>query len=307
MKYRSLLFLTFLSTFTLTIVAAQQQGDTLFVPKNTHQTFTGESTPVVAIDEAHHNFHTKDSRYLPFAMVLESDGCTVRKNTEKFSAASLQSIDVLVVSNALHEKNVGNLGGSWDLPNYDAFDRSEIEAIYTWVKNGGSLLLIADHMPFPRAAEALAAIFGFQFNNGYARDKTNPRSVFSVENGQLIDHAIRRGKQPSETIDSIRTFTGQAFLPPPAAKPLLQFKSPAVSLMPAKSWDLQEDTPAISIDQWSQGATLEFGKGRIAVFGEAAMFTAQYAQGNWFGMKSKGAEQNEQFLLNVVHWLVSEQ
>jgi len=35
------------------------------------------------------------------------------------------------------------------------------------------------------------------------------------------------------------------------------------------------------------------------------MFTAQLAgqDGQWFGLASPGAEQNQQFLLNVTHWL----
>jgi len=43
----------------------------------------------------------------------------------------------------------------------------------------------------------------------------------------------------------------------------------------------------------------------VAVFGEAAMFTVQYVKDHdaWFGLKAEGAEQNEQFLLNVMHWL----
>ena len=75
--------------------------------------------------------------------------------------------------------------------------------------------------------------------------------------------------------------------------------------MPAKSWDIHENTPAISVKGWYQGAVLDFHKGRVAVFGEAAMFTAQYVKDNnaWFGLKAEGAEQNEQFLLNIMHWL----
>ena len=56
-----------------------------------------------------------------------------------------------------------------------------------------------------------------------------------------------------------------------------------------------------------QGAVLRFGKGRVAVFGEAAMFSAQ----EWItkdervlmGMNRPDAAQNPQFLLNVMHWL----
>ena len=47
------------------------------------------------------------------------------------------------------------------------------------------------------------------------------------------------------------------------------------------------------------------GAGRLAVFGEAGMFTAQLAGDNKrkMGMTAPGAEENYQFLLNVMHWL----
>ena len=59
------------------------------------------------------------------------------------------------------------------------------------------------------------------------------------------------------------------------------------------------------MDGWSQGAVLEFGDGRVAVFAEAMMFTSQVyvPTGEKMGLVSKGAEDNEQFLLNIMHWL----
>jgi hypothetical protein len=50
---------------------------------------------------------------------------------------------------------------------------------------------------------------------------------------------------------------------------------------------------------------LNIGKGRVAVFGEAAMFSAQLAgpKKSPMGMNAPIAKQNPQFLLNVMHWL----
>ena len=52
------------------------------------------------------------------------------------------------------------------------------------------------------------------------------------------------------------------------------------------------------------GAVLQYGKGRVAVFGEAAMLTAQLQgpEKNPMGM-NQGPQQNPQFLLNIIHWL----
>ena len=56
-----------------------------------------------------------------------------------------------------------------------------------------------------------------------------------------------------------------------------------------------------------QGAVFRYGKGRVAVFGEAAMFSAQKITRedgiSYMGMNRDDASQNPQFLLNVMHWL----
>jgi len=290
--------LLFLSTYT---AHAYQRGDFEFTPQNTQVTYTHDNAPVVFLDEAHHNFHTANGRYQPFTKILTSDGYVVKRNLLPFSAESLGGADILVISNALNEKNINN----WDLPNYSAFTRAEVEAIYTWVQKGGSLFLIADHMPFPKASESLAAIFGFQFNNGYAKNLNNKAQLFTRLDGTLATHAIFSGSNKSHKVDTVKAFTGQAFLSPPNAKPLLIFDKYSVSSMPSKSWSFIKNTPKIPVDGWHQGATLEFGKGRIVVFGEAAMFTAQVSGKQKFkmGVIAKGAEQNERFLLNIMLWL----
>ena len=101
------------------------------------------------------------------------------------------------------------------------------------------------------------------------------------------------------------TFTGSAFQIGKGAEPLLVFGKGVVSLMPQVAWQFKPDTPEVSVEGWAQGAALRFGKGRVALFGEAAMFTAQLAgpQRTRVGMNSPDAPQNAQLLLNVLHWL----
>jgi hypothetical protein len=56
----------------------------------------------------------------------------------------------------------------------------------------------------------------------------------------------------------------------------------------------------------AQGIAMPFGKGRLAMFGEGAMFSAQVAtlEGEPFkvGMNVPGND-DRQFALNVMHWL----
>ena len=76
-------------------------------------------------------------------------------------------------------------------------------------------------------------------------------------------------------------------------------------LMPEVAWQFSKLTPSISASGMLQGAAIRFGKGRVAAFGEAAMFSAQLAGPNRAaaGMNDPRAPQNPQFLLNVLHWL----
>ena len=76
-------------------------------------------------------------------------------------------------------------------------------------------------------------------------------------------------------------------------------------LLPEVAWQFDDATPRLSGEGKLQGALLEIGQGRVAVFGEAAMFTAQLAgpQAVPMGLNAPGAEQNKQFALNVIHWL----
>jgi hypothetical protein len=286
----------------VTPAAAQQRADTTFQPIVENPAYPFGTGPVVLLDAAHHNFHTLDGRFMAFGRVLQLDGYVVRSSDVPFSSLALEGADILVISNALNERNVED----WSLPTPSAFTAEEIEAVRDWVAGGGSLWLIADHMPMPGAASDLAAAFGFRFNNGFAFDTTSRDvTIFRRSDGSLRDHPITSGRHVGERVDSIRTFTGQAFQAGEGAEPLFVFRRPTTAFMPAVAWEFNEDTQTIPVDGWLQGAVAKVGNGRVAVFGEAAMFTAQWAgRGtSWFGLRSPGAEHNQQFLLNVAHWL----
>lgn len=276
---------------------AQQVADTLFSPAIVNPAYAPGKGSVVLLDEAHHNFHTKGGRFKPFARVLEKDGYVVNASAENFTADLLSKGKILVIANALHASNEQQ----WTLPTPSAFTDEEIEAVNDWVKRGGSLFLIADHMPFPGAAEKLAASFGFKFYNGFAVKKMG-KDIFSPGKG-LLESSITKGRNEGEKITSLQTFTGQAFDIPEAAQPVVILNSSYQVKMPQMAWDFKKDTPTISGDKKVQGAYMNYGQGRIVIFGEAAMFTAQLQGKSKMGMNKKSASQNARFLLNVIHWL----
>ena len=290
----------------MTVAAYSQQiADPDFKPLIKQPAYAEGHGPLVLVDAAHNNFHTVDGRYQPFGELLRRDGYVVRGSTEKFSLAALKDAKVLVISNALNDRNAND----WSLPTPSAFTDEEIAAVREWVNKGGSLFLIADHMPMAGAAQKLGEAFGIRWNNGFAVDakvQSGGRLVFKRSDGSLKDHAVTRGRSSEERIDTVVTFTGSAFqLLDKRAQALAVFPSQIVALMPQVAGQFKDDTPRVPVGGWSQLAVMKFGKGRIALSGEAAMFSAQVSgpNRNKMGMNSPDAPQNVQFLLNLMHWL----
>ncbi|MEZ6022977.1 MAG: hypothetical protein R3C16_06095 [Hyphomonadaceae bacterium] len=275
--------------------AAQQVADPLVDLSVAQPAFAANAGPHVVIDGAHNNFHTADGRYSPFATLLRNDGFRVDGSEAPFSDESLAGVDILVIANPLADENVG----AWVTPNPSAFSAEEIAAVRRFVERGGALMLIADHMPFAGAAQDLAATFGFTFENGFAMRQGNGADLFTRQNGGLTDDPLLSG------LARLRTFTGSAFTAPEGARALIRLDRRYTVLLPHEAWAFEDDTPRTPGEGKLQGAVMEFGQGRVAMFGEAAMFTAQVAgPQQWpVGLRAPGAEHNKQFALNVVRWL----
>lgn len=304
MTHKSAGFVLLAGVLVLSIRStAQQVPDTLFKANVGSPAYAVGDGPTVLIDEGHHNFHTMGGRYLPFARFLQKDGYVVQPHRGRCTPEELGRAKILVISNALAGENEND----WNLPTPSAFDSAEIAAVRDWVNKGGSLLLIADHMPFPGASGELAAEFGILMGNGFALEKEteNGRMRFTRSDGSLADHPITRGRNAAERIDSVIAFTGQAFRLHGRGEALMTLGGNIVLLMPEVAWQFSKLTPSMSASGMLQGAVVQFGGGRVAVFGEAAMFSAQLAGPDRtpIGMNSPSAPQNAQFLLNIVHWL----
>ncbi len=173
-------------------------------------------------------------------------------------------------------------------------------------REGGSLFLIADHAPFPGAVGELAKAFGVVFCNGHAQDGNWQRGpgTFTYQTG-LKESTITRGRSDDEKVAKVTAFTGSAFKPPRGAIPVLVFAPNSVAVERMGVGRGRGETRKVPIEGWCQGAVLKVGEGRVAVFGEAAMFSAQLAGPGKrpTGMNAPEAGQNYKLLLNVLHWL----
>jgi len=275
-------------------IAQQQHADAHFTPRVPHPAYAGDG-PVVAIDQAHRNFHTLEGRYAPFGRLLTADGYRVRASTAPFSAQALGEVNVLVIANALSATR----GTS-------AFAPDEIASVRQWVENGGSLLLIADHAPFGSAAKALAAAFGVNLDTGFAVVRQDGTTTANIQfRGRLLgQHPILEGRDASERIKAVQSFTGESLSVPAGATELLILPRDAIGVLNRD--DIQTLARGGSVDGMriggrAQAIAFNFGRGRVVVAGEAAMFTEQdFLWGDHVGLTT---EDDQQFALNVLHWL----
>ncbi|NOT33183.1 MAG: hypothetical protein HOP12_03335 [Candidatus Eisenbacteria bacterium] len=284
--------------------AAQQIADTTFTPPIPTPDYAAGAGPVVLIDEGHHNFHTRTGRFTAFARLAARNGYAVGSHSTRFTLESLAPARVLVISNAIEARNES----AWRLPVWSAFDSAEVRVVERWVRDGGSLLLIADHMPFGGAAELLAAAFGVYLSNGFAEDSSG-ESEFVVRrsSGRLAPHAITDGRNAAERVDSVKIFTGQAFRAPASAEPLLMMGERSVVRLPEEAWKFSAATPRVRADGLLLGAALRHGRGRVVVYGEAAMLTAQLAgpSRERVGMNAPEAAHHARLVLNTLRWLAA--
>ena len=230
--------------------------------------------PVVAIDQAHRNFHAMDGQYAPFAALLTADGYRVRANTAPITAAALAGVDVLVIANAR--------GAA---PGADAFSGAEADALHAWVSAGRSLLLIADHAPFGPAApvargavrrrhgQGLCLVVG---PPGRAADRIADRIQPARRSAA---HPIIAGRGGGETIrraeDLHRPVARAAGRRDRAADdPARRARGRRTA---ADRRAAPGSRPARRNDAGGrvQGLAMPLGKGRVVVMGEAGMFSAR--------------------------------
>jgi len=288
---------------------AQQEplSDPAFDPSVARPAYALESGPRTAFDEAHFNYHTAGGRYKAFADLLTRDGYRLSSNRERFSAAMLRSVDLVVIANALGAADPAVAAAS-----SPAFTEREATSLAKWVRQGGALLLISDHQPTGAAAQILATRLGVRMSNATVVDTTAANHLqgrfetnleFTRANGLLKDHAITRGRDSTERIDRVVAFGGQSLKGPHVAVCLLALGPAAFEVRPPSR---ERATPV----GHCMATAFPLGRGRVVVTGEAGMLSAQLvtedgADGKTthpWGMNWPGID-NRQLALNIARWL----
>jgi len=260
--------------------------------------------PVILLDAAHHNFHVTEGFIEPFAELAASDGYQARVGASEFTPEYLRSFDIVMIITALPFEFTSKT----EVTTETTFTGSEIEALYDWVSSGGSLLVFSEHAPFDQAINPLLNRFGVTSSVGTIADPMHYDKelgrdgwvVFSQENGLLnADHPIVKGRDESETVNSVVAFggsalTGAAYVNIFRLSDTAENRRHPTGVGPVGMGD-------------SQALAGELGEGRVLVFGDSNGFTAMNFDGEdglvvSLGMNTK-PHSWKQMVLNSLHWL----
>lgn len=284
----------------------RQQPDLAYVFPNSNPAWPAGAGPRIVLSTTESNYVRRGSMD-PFARLAEGDGFTVERQQGDLAAALAQGPAILVIANPYLE----SFADQPAMTPPSAFSPAEIEAVRAWVQGGGSLLLLADHAPFGGGSSELAAAFGFTFLNGHAiEDRAaaagyNKVSIeFTPGRGLATDHPITDGSTGRAKIARFQAFGGQAFIPAEGAQTLLTIPQGWSAVFTYRLSAERQTAPRIDASGMAQGAAMEFGQGRIAVFTEAGAFTAQVIDGvDRFGFNTAEGRDNPEFILATLRWL----
>lgn len=317
------------SALTLALVAralmtpvaarAQQRNDSLFdasVSRPAHTT----AHPRVLIDAGHNNAFSKGQpgsrRIDPFITLLTNDGFQPEVARLKFDAGVISEYPIAVITTAQCLPASDSTCGS-------AFTDEEIQTVRRWIQNGGRLLLCADHFPFDRSAQGLAAALGATIGDGLVEDSTHfdrgeghptdlgmlvSALLFARTDGLIGTHAIITGRGTAERVDSVILFGGSSVTGPPNSIPLLLLSRFAVNVKSPISWPGLSPVFQPDARNLGRAAAVAFilGKGRVVITGDATWLTAQRVTAPPYDFRLGMARRDsgdKQFALNIMRWL----
>lgn len=258
--------------------------------------------PKVGLDDEHLNAFGDNFRMKGFIKLMKNDGYHVTPDTTGFfNSDNLSKYEILIIGGALGSGNRDSIK--------QAFSPTEIDAIYNWVFQGGSLLLLTDHPPFDTSATLLVHRLRARQGIGIVRDSINYQKengsnkgwiIFSDENNGLGKHAILSGRNKSEQIRKVLTQGGSSVSGPFNSVNLLTFSKYAENQKHRSGF-------GPSLLQPAQMIAFELEKGRVVISSDATFFSAQKVtmkDGAKFNLgMSRSDFDNRQLVLNIMHWL----
>ncbi|MTI38039.1 hypothetical protein [Fulvivirga lutimaris] len=190
------------------------QNDANFDPAVSNPAFDEGEEPKILFDAGHHNFLVTEGFIKPFEALSKADGYNPVIDSAQFTPAYLDQFDIIMIMTALPFEFTTKL----EVTDEIAFTADEINSLYAWVNNGGSLLVFTEHAPFDQAINPLLKKFRLESTVGYVVDSMNYDNrghsgwiVYSEENGLLnTNHPIVKGRNSSTRVSNLTTYGGSA-------------------------------------------------------------------------------------------------
>jgi hypothetical protein len=263
--------------------------------------------PKILLDVAHHNFMIQWDFIKPFKDLANADGYQPIVDSLKFTPEYLKGYDIVMIITALpFDFTTKN-----EVIDESTFSIKEINNLYDWVSNGGSLLVFSEHAPFDQAINPLLNRFGIESSIGITIDSLNYNKEigrtgwieFSNQNGGLKNqHPILNGRKKKEKVNKLLTFGGSALTGKGYTNLLV---------LSDKSENIVHSTGVGPKGKGnSQGLAGEIGKGKVVALGDsngfvAMIFNEDDGSTQAAGMNLEGYDW-KQFVLNTLHWLSPE-
>lgn len=279
-------------------------NDTEFNSEIKKPTYEKDEGPKILLDGAHHNFFIQWDFIKPFSDLANADGYQTIVDSLKFTPEYLKRFDIVMIITALpFDFTTKN-----EVTDESTFSKEEINSLYNWVNNGGSLLVFSEHAPFDQAINPLLNRFGIESSIGTTIDSLNYNKEFgrtgfiefTKENGLLnVGHPIVEGRTPTNRVNRLLTFGGSG-LSGEGYSNLLKLSESSQNVVHA--------TGVGPIRRGnSQGLAGGIGKGKVVAFGDSNGFTAMIfdtKDGSKLkaGMNLEGYDW-KQFVLNTLYWL----
>jgi hypothetical protein len=283
----------------------QMLNDSSFDAHVAHPKYKSGQGPFILFDAGHFNFIVHMGLAKPLIDVATSDGYRVSVDSLKFTKSYLSKYKMLVIFPAMPF----TFGSKKQVTDEITFTPDELTALHDWVSEGGSLLMFDEHAPIDKSVTPLFNKFGIQLSIGIVSDSLNYETKYSIpgkeslltfarSNGLLNpNHPITQGEKAGEQINNIMSYGGGGLT---GAGYTNLFKlSPSAII---KKYSGSEASGTAN----SQALAGNYGKGKVAAFGDCNGFTAMYVmfKSTKFSAGMQVPEYDwKQFALNTLHWL----
>ena len=288
----------------LTIGQWPMSNDTEFNSTVEKPVYEKGKGPKILLDGAHHNFFIQWDFIKPFSDLAKADGYQTMIDSLKFTPDYLKRFDIVMIITALPF----DFTTKTEVTDEITFSKEEINSLYEWVEQGGSLLVFSEHAPLDQAINPLLNRFGIESSIGTTIDSLNYNKEigrtgwieFSNQNGGLkSQHPILKGRTEKERVTKLMTFGGSA---------LTGKKYTNLLELSETSENVMHSTGVGPIGKGnSQALAGIVGKGKVVALGDSNGFTAMIFNEEDGSKQPAGMNLKEydwkQFVLNTLHWL----